>query len=47
MLLYADDTILYMDADTVEAAAITNQRALDKVCAWCSNKKDQTHVFGK
>ena len=28
MFLYADDTILYTDADTVDAAVIKYQRAL-------------------
>ena len=39
MLLYADDTILYTDAETVEAAVVNNQRALDKVCDWCSKNR--------
>ena len=51
MLLYDDDTILYTNAETVEAAVIKSQRALDKVCDWCSknrlslNIKKTKHMF--
>ena len=35
MLLYADDTILYTEADNIELAVKRNQKAMNKVCEWC------------